>query len=382
MHIYSDISYQSYQHVNQMLHRCLRQRDVHSVFLDRVVIHQPGLRHGLSVCRRIAAKPRAPRLTTNTAGPYVTGIRRLVNLPSVCRAIDFANEHLIRFQLPATADTAVTFVPSAALNRTLMRYPDLVYYCVHDASKQSYHRRNLAYEQELVARTRLVFCDNATVLARLANGTSYIDLSNEVAPAPASKFFLVPPPIPDCFFTLNFKTPHKFFDGVYFGNIHDQVDQDELRRLAYAGLRLAIISERRLSFEHRSLTYFPVQVNPAELGRLIALSRSILLPYKNSEFMRTVSPAKIHQSIVTGLPVFASNRRLCSEYELLPMEALRCTADLKLFSTEDGKTHAHKATLERFRESFLLARIADLIVTPANPRAPRPQALTQNPALL
>jgi hypothetical protein len=374
--IFSDTAYWSYQHVNQMLHRNFVRRHLDVEFLHRFVMNLPSpdrllglLQRQLNTTSARLSLPDKDKRDFHAHGK----IKNVSNLPSLCEPMDFLNEQLLLWQLDVLADIAVTFVPSLALKGIFDRYQTLVYYCVHDATKQAYHRRNLAYECELVRRARLVLCDNPVVLARLAQGHSVLDLSGpHGAPSGASpatsKFLLVPPPIPDCFCDLDFSSTKKAYDAIYFGSIHDNIDQEQLKRLTQGKMKVAVVSSQRLVFDSPNLSYFPLQNDFSALARLIALARSILLPYKNSDFMETVSPAKINQVLVTGLPVFCSNWKLAKEHGLLPMDVLGTRRDLEFFTDSYQLDEDRRQRLMAYKESTLLGWVAETIIGAHRPK--------------
>jgi hypothetical protein len=373
IHLYSDIGYWSYQHVNQMLYRSLAERHLNVEFLQRFFMNPPNRARVLGLLQKRLATARRFSPTAPIAGYHSQNlgkVRDLFNLPSLCRALDVLNEHLVKRQLGAVADMAITFVPSLALKSVFERYPSLIYYCVHDATKQAYHRRNLGYEQELVRKARLVLCDNPVVLSRLAQGQPMLDLSGSEEGVAGfggrrrgtTKFLLVPPPVPDCFYEHEFVFTTKTFDAIYFGSIHDNIDQQQLKQLTDAGLKVAIVSSQRLDFCSPNLCYFPLQSDFVALAQLIASASAILLPYKNGEFMETVSPAKINQVLVTGLPVFCSNQKLVREFDLIPMDALESRRD-RDFLVESYQLDALcRRRLLAYKESTLMARVVEALL--------------------
>jgi hypothetical protein len=368
-HIYSDIGFWSYQHVNQMLHHCLALKQFDVEFLHRLVMSPPNwtrllsLLEGRSRHLKSGLQPMAaPGLVLRPAGK----VTKIYNLPSLCAAMDVVNEKLLVWQLNSLCDVAITFVPSRALKRLFDRYSTLIYYCVHDSTMQAYHHRNVDYERELVQRACLVLCDNRVVLARLAQGEPMLDLSDAAQTVAwhgsQMKFILVPPPIPDCFCDLGYRRAEKRYDAVYFGSIHDNIDQAEIARFARAGVRVAVISSQRLAFDSPHLTYFPLQHDFTALAEILASARAILLPYTNSAFMDTVSPAKINQALATGLPVFSSNSKLVTEHGLIPMEVVVTKCDLDCFIESYELERGRSAQLSSYKESVLIGKVVEMIL--------------------
>lgn len=51
------------------------------------------------------------------------------------------------------------------------------------------------------------------------------------------------------------------------------------------------------------------------LSHVISSAKNILLPYKNSNFMNTITPAKALQVIALKMPVYCTNRKLADKYQ-------------------------------------------------------------------
>ncbi|HFU3231674.1 TPA: hypothetical protein ACH5PX_003647, partial [Proteus mirabilis] len=91
------------------------------------------------------------------------------------------------------------------------------------------------------------------------------------------------------------------------------------------------------------------------LVKKISLAKAILFPYVNSEFMNSISPAKLYQSIATSMPIYCSNKNLCEKYNLNPVEDIGN-------DTLIPKNIIHRnINIEDFREKNILSKI-ELII--------------------
>lgn len=284
-------------------------------------------------------------------------VKRVKNVPSESKIFDFINSKLVQSQIGKHFEIALTFVPSKSLSYLFSQYSDLIYYCVHDSNMQKYSDRHRAYEIELVKRSKLIFCDNELVLSRLASGEDYFDISSLTdiqlvdLKKSGKKFFYVPPPTPNEFFSL--PKSDIFFDFVYFGSLHEDIDESCILKLAVAGKKIAIISNSKLSIESKNIEYMNPTSNFNDLVKMISKSRAIILPYRNSEFMKTVSPAKIFQCLATTLPIYCSNDEICHKYPVNRLE--------DAFVIDHLVQVAEKSIAEATRAEFLFRKVSLLI---------------------
>jgi hypothetical protein len=236
----------------------------------------------------------------------------IINLPHLNSITNKINGYLVNRQIGEEKDICITFIPSPSLKNVYEKYNSIFYYCVHDTMKQGYSKEIIEYEKELVKKSKRVFCDNEEVLSRLAmsekSGYSHIF-------QPYGKFILVPPPVPNNFFKECAYSVE--YDFVYFGSIHKDIDIQLMITLSKEYKILLITNEKKLVGKEKGNFFFMDATS--DLDRLvgyISTARFILLPYKNSSFMETVSPAKIYQSMATGKPIFSSNKYLTKKYNL------------------------------------------------------------------
>lgn len=359
--IYSDISYFDYQHVNQMLFRFLsKNKDNDVVFLQRFVMNGIKSSYFFRFLKRFfhscvnffiinESGVKSLKIDNNS-------IRNVVNVPPQNLILDYINKLLIFFQrrnIPLNG-TVITFLPSKALESTFNKYDDIVYYCVHDSEMQSYHRRNIDFERILVEKSKFVFCDNIDVLKKLSGSNeiqSIIDNKKS-----DTKFYLVPPPVPREFYKK--VNVIKEYDFVYFGSIHKDIDIDFLNKLSLSNNLLVISYQMFNLIPGAKVTFTQGTSDLSLLVSCLHKARAIILPYTNSAFMDTISPAKLNQSIATGLPVYCTNKKLTREYNLNFIdEELISTIDLN----DSSRECKNEYDINLFNEDYILGKIANII---------------------
>ncbi|MDX7699938.1 MULTISPECIES: hypothetical protein [Aeromonas] len=328
--IYSDIDYSGYQHVNQMLFNELSGRGLNAKFYHRFYMNMPSIK----IFKRWFSYRRAAERKVNnncvvSLRNDLPNVIKINNFPSLNMAMDLLNSFYVTYQVEGglSERSAITFTPSMALKYHFEKYRKLIYYCVHDSLQQSYHGRHREYEIELSKKADFVFCDNEIVISRLAADANYtgkivnisdydtLSILNEVECG--CRFFIVPPPVPDVFYSATVNTNSQFkYDFVYFGSIHENIDDEIIYSLADDELRILMITNQRLKYEHKNIHYTQATADMNHLVTLIASGEFIILPYKNTRFMETVSPAKIYQSIATGKRVFTTNKSISCKYRI------------------------------------------------------------------
>jgi hypothetical protein len=350
IHIFSDINYIGYQHVNQMLERHFRCNLDLVSFYQRFYMNFPSV----SIVKRLFfyLNFRSGSEKIDVTRDYGIGV---FNLPPSNTILDKVNSYLVNKRVGSQRDVCITFVPSLSLHDLFVKYNCLVYYCVHDSLSQKYSKFNCEYESRLVSMSDLVFCDNETVLNRLS-GNNFVDISQYNSDElkdlflNGCKFFRVPPPVPKEFF--DFKPSKQLdFDFCYFGSIHENIDSKLLLMLASSGYKVKVVSSERLGFEHENIFYWDAVSDYKVLTDYISSCKSIILPYSNSKFMSTISPAKINQVLALGIPVFCSNSLLCEKFNLLTVD------DALAFNV---KGFAYK-NVEAMHEKNLIEKINSLI---------------------
>ncbi|WP_028024886.1 glycosyltransferase family protein [Enterovibrio calviensis] len=365
--ILSDISYSDYQHVNQMLYRNIHDNnndEVEVFFLQRFLMNTLKIKYIKKIILKfifLVRKSINSKVRKNAKSDHdpirkkYKNIINVINIPSKSCFFDFVNLIIISLQSKKVPKkgTVITFLPSKALSLMLGRFDDIVYYCVHDSHMQSYHKRNSDYEIDLVNKSRLVFCDNETVLHRLADGEEIYNIfDSEIK---KGKFYLVPPPVPKEFYKII--SVENEFDFIYYGSIHQDIDVDLIRNLSLK-YSVLIVSFQRFNFsEHENITFISATPNLELLSNYISRSKAILFPYTNSFFMNTVSPAKLYQSMATKKPIYCSNLKLTEEFQLEPI-SIGIIRDLNM-SEIISKEYMD---VNRYDERVILDLVSQLIV--------------------
>lgn len=322
--IFSDISYSGYQHVNQMLfeHIDANYKNLDVNFYHRFYMRMPSL---LNLFFRVYKKPVSQGFSS-CVNNY-SNVIEVRNFPSEYGVLDSLNCALVKNQLQTKFDNLITFVPSKSLSKVNDLYENVVYYCVHDSDNQEYSERNKEYEKELVNKSNIVLCDNKEVLNRLSDFSNFIDVANfnydELVKFKQDgyKYYYVSPPTPNVFFNVSCDSL-KLFDLFYYGSIHKDIDQEVLKKLSLLGYEICIMSSSRLDFDSNNITYVNPSSNLDDVVDNMEKCRAVILPYANSKFMETVSPAKINQSLASGFPIFCSNDSLIEKYELFDVSKL------------------------------------------------------------
>ncbi|CAK3618347.1 putative Glycosyltransferase [Vibrio crassostreae] len=353
--IYSDVEFYGYQHVNQFLFWELKSNGWKTNFYHRFVMNLPKFKYLSRLFFRILkVGESSENIRTEN-----DNVRRVKNIPPTNSILDIINSLYVKKRINYVSDVAVTFVPSRSLEYLFKKYRSLIYYCVHDSQKQSYQCFNQDFEIQLCKSSNLVLCDNEKVLSRLNGDRPILDLSkigmDEIKRLVHSgeKFFLVPPPVPTPFFK-RFSSKDKVYNYVYFGSIHSDIDQDFIKTLLDKDVRINIISSEQLEFNHSNIFYSNPTSDIDELVGMINKSEAILLPYKNSEFMQSISPAKIYQSLATGLPILCSNQQLVNKYKLRNFDSLNPRI-------KEQESYSTKSSYQEYSSDELLGKVSYLI---------------------
>lgn len=318
--IYSDVKYDYYQHINHIIFDYFENKDQNIRFLEKFYMNY-------RVPKFFLKKNESGNFNNKKTKKNVINIK---NVPSFCYFTDVLNYTLVNQQINDVDDrVAITFVPSKALDKIFNKYKSLIYYCVHDSNNQSYNRRNLDYEIELIEKCKFVFCDNEVVLNRFCDTRNdvFYDLSKISKSELINnnrKFFYIPPPVQSEFYEINKdkdKDKEKY-DFVFFGSIHKNIDLNIILKLIEKEYSINIISNDVFPFKSRYISYTKATSNIKELVSYLSEARSILLPYDNSDFMSTVSPAKINQSLATGKKIYCSNDKICEKYNIYHTDSI------------------------------------------------------------
>ncbi|WP_153043400.1 hypothetical protein [Xenorhabdus innexi] len=215
-------------------------------------------------------------------------------------------------------DVIITFVPHKHILNISGKRSKSVYYCVHDTTQQKYPNKNkiISFEKNILAKKSLVFCDNKTVTEKL--GLNTIDyINNNDIYKKGCNAYLMPPPVPDEFFIKNNKKNIISYDFVYYGSFHKDIDLDVIISIL-DNQKVLIISNNCPSelYRYNNITIKSSIYSMKELANTIHSAQCILLPYKNSKFMETITPAKILQVKAFSMPVVCTNHYLADKYLL------------------------------------------------------------------
>ncbi|EKO3593988.1 hypothetical protein P0F00_003073 [Vibrio metschnikovii] len=355
--IFSDIEFDGYQHVNHMLFKEGQRQGLNMRFFHKFYMNYPNFDR---ISRLINGKLRS--ITHDSVSlddqHSCPGVFRIKNLPASTKIESVFNGFLVNSQIKRKPDTLITFLPSFALSDVISGYKNVVYYCVHDSMKQSYNEMNLEFERKLLHSCSLTFCDNLDVANRLINhtGGEVVDISNfsleDLIRYKSSgvRLFYVPPPVPEEFFCIDVVDEYKY-DLVYFGSIHKDIDVVSLIELDKKGVKILIISNESNKITLSNGDVYPATSSFSKLCSLLSLSRSIILPYLDSDFMKTVSPAKIYQSMATKKRIYTTSANLLKKYP-------------SLYSLDDYseciQRNFHQECVENYRSSLLCNKIISL----------------------
>ncbi|WP_318443858.1 hypothetical protein [Photobacterium leiognathi] len=309
--IYSDVDYEGYLHANQMIFNTLNDdKDIKVVFYHRFLMNGLKMKYILNIYKKLFSRISIDKLPRDKSSNIV----KVFNLPSSNFIFDFFNEYFLyrKIKKNVSNDICITFLPSLSLKEVFNKYDTIIYYCVHDSDNQSYALRNKEYEKKLIEKSKIILCDNLDVLKRISNDSIVCDIFSENK----SKYIYIPPPVPSAFFEYKIiEDNRKKYDFVYFGSIHENIDVTLIKNLAHK-YKIILISYEKLNIVHDNIIEIDGTNDMVSLVKNIHKAKGILFPYSNSKFMDTISPAKLNQSLATGLPIYCSNKKITKQYEL------------------------------------------------------------------
>lgn len=300
--ILSDIPYNYYQHINQSLYRYMSKNNKVR-FLQKFFLHSPNI-------TRIKKLKNDANFKKSHKDESIVDI---LGLPSLSKPVDFFIYIYLKNKYKLTGDVCITFVANSITKSIINNYDKKIYYCVHDYKNQGVNNRKLIQEKLVVEKCDLIFCDNETVLERLSGSIGYKNVFDAEGD---EKFILVPPLVNENFYNL--KSDIVKYDYIYYGTFHKDINTDIFKVLAELGFKIAIISNNcdETLKNINNINIYNATTDFIELTTYLSQADCILLPYKNNDFMETVTPAKIYQSIATGKKVCTTNLRLSKKYHL------------------------------------------------------------------
>lgn len=327
--IFSDIHFNGFQHVNQMLFNEIQHSHKYQVrFFQRFYMHGLSFNRIRNLLRGLLNQILIKKNQVPDKHIQIPDVYTIYSFPpSQLSFLNWINSSLVRYQIGRLSDVAIIFVPSPGLQFLFNSYQSLVYYCVHDSIAQNYHQSILDYEKRLVTLSRYVLCDNEQVLTRLANGSVYQNISKKSNKK--TKFYYIPAPVPNEFYEQNM-TEASEYDFIYFGSLHKDIDTHIFKRIYSAGYSILCITEKNEFYNliENFVTWNPITSSLKELNSYIAKGKYILLPYQNTKFMHTVTPAKINQCLVTGKKVFCTNKLLSDKYNLIYFDDCKSISEI------------------------------------------------------
>ncbi|MBE9398405.1 hypothetical protein IOQ59_14180 [Pontibacterium sp. N1Y112] len=307
--ILSDIPYQYYQHVNQSLYREFNKN--HDVrFFQKFFLHSPSVGRFFKLKR-----DRGFSSKINNE----LGVVDVFGFPSTIPAINSFVLRYLKKKHDFDGDIAVAFVANEVTRGLLSGYDKKVYYCVHDYEKQGLSSEKIREEKRLVKDVDVVLCDNEIVLKRISEGEDIVSVFDANK---NDKYIMVPPLVSLSFY--NIPEASVKYDYIYYGSIHEDLDLKLIISLARNGKRIFIVSNECSSelYSEGNIFISPATTDFSVLCNYIAQANEIILPYKNSEFMNTVTPAKVFQSLATGKRVCTSNLGLSKKYGICTINEL------------------------------------------------------------
>jgi hypothetical protein len=291
--VYSDIGFFDFNHINQYLVK-YSPEEIDVTFYYRFYLRWPSL---LEILKKIFLLKKSKKHVTNNIHDFK--IKKVFNLPPLPKFFSFINFLLYRIQITSYADTAITFVSNPNLISYLERkYLKIFYYCLHDLTQQNVNKKVLLAEENLFKLSNKIFCDNYDVSKRIKNFNDNVKI--------------IDPPIPDEFFNLSKKENYRY-DFVYFGSFHKDIDYDFINKLSIK-YSIFIISNVNPFLNNENIYFHDVIYEARELAKKVNYAKYILLPYLESEFMKTITPAKAFQVKSFDKMVLCSNKRLSTEY--------------------------------------------------------------------
>jgi O-antigen/teichoic acid export membrane protein/glycosyltransferase involved in cell wall biosynthesis len=151
----------------------------------------------------------------------------------------------------------------------------------------------IATEEALIRRADLLFTTSPLLQSLHENRHSHVE---RIHHGVSENFFCSPP-----------RPPKKHKRLCYFGTLREGLDYDALNHLAQAGFEVELIGpEKDPPPPLEPGIRLTGMVSSEELVERIASFDAILFPYDNSEFNKGITPAKIFESLATGLPIISS----------------------------------------------------------------------------
>ncbi|CDG23239.1 protein of unknown function [Xenorhabdus poinarii G6] len=319
VYIFSEVYYDDNKHINQYVFDFLRKKNIDCYFVERITMNIPiggYLNRIKNKFKNIIYTKNNKKITSYNIDPNI--IKTFIFPPLFI--FGFINRIILKKNklILNKDDVIITFVPHKHILNVSGNRAKMVYYCVHDTTQQKYPNKNkiIDFEKNILAKKSLVFCDNKIVIEKLGLDTiDYIN-SNGIYKKGYSAY-LMPPPVPNEFFIKNNNVNTISYDFIYYGSFHKDIDLDVIISIL-ANHKVLIVSNNCPSelYKYNNITIKKSIYSMKELANTIRSAQCILLPYKNSKFMETITPAKILQVKAFSMPVVCTNHYLADKYLL------------------------------------------------------------------
>ena len=318
IYIFSEVSYDDNKHINQYFFDYLNNHGFECYFVERVTMNIPKLGYIKRIKNKIKNLFKKEKCNRDNI-PKKNIITTFIFPP--LPMFKMINKLILRYRklILNNEDVLVTFVPHKHIIDISGENSKIVYYCVHDTAQQNYPNKIhiLSYERNILAKKSLVFCDNSDVINKLGlTSINYIGSTSNYNMG--YNAYLMPPPVPDDFFVVRSNNANKKpYDFVYYGSFHKDIDNDIIISISKKH-SILIISNNCPNILHgcENITVKPSIYSMNKLANEISSAKNILLPYKNSQFMETITPAKILQVKALSMPVLCTNHYLSKKYNI------------------------------------------------------------------
>lgn len=304
IYIFSEINYNDNKHINQYLFDYLTENNEDCYFIERVTMKLPNKKNILKIIKSLFELNK-PKGNGNGNGKIIK-----CNLLPPFRIFKALNQYKINKLIDKNKKSSIiSFVPHEHIFN-FKHNNNYYYYCVHDSTQQGFTRKIRDFEQKLIKnKYTTVLCDNENVMNKLA-------LEYEVYPnfTNSNLAILMPPPVPDDFFNIPSIDKYKY-DFCYYGSFHHDIDIDIILELSKK-YKILIISNNPDNNLRNNANILIINAifDMKILANTINQSKYLLLPYKNSKFMNTITPAKAYQVQAFNKPILCSNRYLSKKY--------------------------------------------------------------------
>ncbi|MEG1009486.1 MAG: hypothetical protein RSF67_06730 [Clostridia bacterium] len=199
-------------------------------------------------------------------------------------------------------DVIINYLPIETTDYIIKNctYKKLIYDCVRDFDNWGGYPKNLnIYEKKLLKESEVILTDSYYLKNKISNLLNYKEKVIQILPTLSQEEY-------DIYIKNYTKKFFKINSLTYFGSVDKHIDIELLNKLANE-YEINIIGkiESNLKISDRIKVY-KFTSNLTELAKIISkISDAIIIPYIGN--MDGVIPAKLIQSLATGLPVYISS---------------------------------------------------------------------------